>query len=90
MPTPDQGKYEPLYQWLCAQHALGEPRLTVSFTDIERVLEDTLPPSARKHRAWWSNGITPRPRPETTAWLEAGWEVEEVNQASERVTFRRR
>jgi len=33
----------------------GMRQIPMTFVDIEAVIEDRLPPSARKHRAWWSN-----------------------------------
>ncbi|QYG93439.1 GIY-YIG nuclease family protein [Iamia sp. SCSIO 61187] len=46
------GKYDPLHDHLLA---CNEPVLQMRFTDIERLLGDDLPASARRHPAWWAN-----------------------------------
>jgi hypothetical protein len=32
-----------------------EPRFRLTFAEIERIMGRPLPPSARRHRAWWAN-----------------------------------
>ena len=44
--------YEPLGTYLSKR---TEPVVRMTFTEIERVLGRPLPPSARKHSAWWAN-----------------------------------
>jgi hypothetical protein len=75
-------KYEPLEKFL---ENKGYNRIPMSFTDIESVIGDRLPPSARKHRAWWSNN--PSNSVITYAWLAAGYKTAEVNLEGERLTF---
>jgi hypothetical protein len=55
----------------------------------EIILGDTLPPSVRRHQAWWSNPSLPRDHPYVQAWLAAGWEVNAVDQQEEWIRFRR-
>jgi hypothetical protein len=89
MPTQEQGKYGPLNRWLLSQDARGVRTASISFKEIEALLGDKLPASARVHRAWWSNEANTR-HVQAQAWMNAGWTVEEVDQARGQVTFRRR
>ena len=63
----------------------GEVRL--NFADIERVVSTSLPDSARKYRAWWSNN--PNNSVMTKAWLDAGFRSEKVDMENESLVFRR-
>ena len=76
-------KYERLGRHL-AGLAFDEWR--ASFKEIEAILHFHLPPSARKYPAWWAND---RRQSQPYAWLDAGWKTEQLDLASERVTFRR-
>jgi hypothetical protein len=52
--------------------------VTLSFIHIERIINDKLPASAFKHRAWWSNeqhGM----HSNAHAWMNAGWKVDTVD-----------
>ena len=80
-------KYDPLHSFL-ENTPVGVSEITLSFPQIEIILGDTLPPSARRHRAWWSNPSSPRDHPYAQAWLAAGWEVDTVYQRNEWVRFR--
>jgi len=77
-------KYEPLEQFL-RRHKESEIRL--KFKEIEDIIGDRLPPSARRHRAWWSNN--PSNSVITHAWLDAGFVSEQVNMSGEELVFRR-
>lgn len=80
------GKYSPLEGFLAGlQDTTG--LLRVSFSDIESLLAEPLPESARKHRAWWSND--PTSGRQSNAWMRAGWKVEDVDFSAEAVAFRR-
>jgi hypothetical protein len=81
-------KYDPLQDFLepLASH-LAE--VTLSFDQIEGILGFDLPPSAYKHRAWWSNPSSPHQHPYAQAWLAAGWKVDTVNQDEKWVRFTR-
>jgi hypothetical protein len=77
-------KYNPLSARL-AGHA--GPEWRASFTEIEDVLGFPLPRGARSGKIWWRNtGAQPHQR----AWIGAGWETADVDQAGGAVTFRRK
>jgi hypothetical protein len=81
------GKYRAIHAHLMGVH---QDEITMSFEEIEGILEDALPPSAYKHRAWWANED-----PQKTvirgkrAWLLAGFKAF-PDMSRKRVTFRRR
>jgi hypothetical protein len=66
-------KYDPLYQHLKA----SELSLELTFADVEEILGFKLPPSARKHEAWWSN--SGGSHVQSYAWLNAGYRTESVD-----------
>jgi hypothetical protein len=78
------GKYEALGEFLKGQRGGDIP---MTFAEIERVTGTRLPPSALKHRPWWSNN--PRNSVMTKVWLEAGFRTEQVDMESRRLVFRR-
>jgi hypothetical protein len=57
----------------------------MTFAQIEAVLGRALPPSALRHRAWWSNN--PDNNVMTQAWLAAGYQSRDVDMAAGTVTF---
>jgi hypothetical protein len=77
-------KYSQLESHLCSK---GFESIKMTFNEIESVIEDSLPASARKHRAWWSNN--PNNSVITYAWLAAGYKTSAVNMESETLVFRR-
>jgi hypothetical protein len=77
-------KYEPLRKHL---EAAGRAQVAMSFAEIERVLGFSLPPSSRKYRAWWSNNASNSVI--TEAWLDAGFQTEQVDMKRGRLVFRR-
>jgi hypothetical protein len=81
--TPSN-KYEPLTEFLRRR---SEAVVRMSFDEIERVIGAKLPPSATRHRAWWSNN--PENNVMTRAWRDAGFESEDVDMKGRRVAFRR-
>jgi hypothetical protein len=81
-------KYEKLTDWL--NHPQRKPNhLVLTFREIEHIIEDHLPESAHKYRAWWGGYLTRAESSQRHAWLDAGWEVESVNLLTEEVTFRK-
>jgi CBS domain-containing protein len=80
------GKYDSIQNWLEKQKEAGENRLRVSFQDIERILGDILPDSARSHRSWWANDLNSHTQ--SSAWMTAGWLVESVDLNAQEVFFR--
>lgn len=77
-------KYQPLTTHLRVQRA---DQVRMSFAEIERVIRAKLPRSADSYRAWWSNNPTNNVM--TQAWLEAGFESEQVDLAGRKLVFRR-
>ena len=77
-------KYEALGRFLRDQRTNEIP---MTFAEIERITKTKLPPSAHKHRPWWSNN--PRNSVMTKVWLDAGFRTERVNMDSGKLVFRR-
>src|SRR4030067_1014074 len=85
MPSVKPGsKYFPLHQHLKRQR--GE-RTPMTFAEVEAVLGASLPRSARRSRAFWSNRA--RGGLQAEAWLEAGYEAAEVGIRARSVVFQR-
>ena len=82
------GKYTPLEQHLKALPS--ETRdVTMTFEQIERILNDKLPLSAYKYQAWWANEKNPH-QPEKQAIANAGWKVDTINLREKWMRFRRK
>src|SRR5260370_12328288 len=77
-------KYDALGAFLKNQR---NDRVPMSFAEVERVTGKKLPPSAAKHRPWWSNN--PNNSVMTRVWLDAGFESEQVDMAGRKLVFRR-
>jgi hypothetical protein len=77
-------KYELLEDHL---RGVGRDHVPMSFAEVEAVIGSSLPASARRHRAWWSNN--PSNSVITYSWLNAGYRTAEVDMAGERLVFRR-
>jgi DNA-binding transcriptional regulator YiaG len=77
-------KYQPLLDYL---RQSDRQEVTLTFAEIEQIMGEPLPASARSRKAWWSNrkqgGLQAR------SWLEADFLVEAVNLVAEQVTFRK-
>lgn len=71
------GKYTSLEHYLRDLSAT-QKEVTLTFEQIERVLNDKLPPSAYQYQAWWANQKEGS-HVEAHAWLNAGWQVDTVN-----------
>lgn len=56
----------------------------LSFTEIEKLIGDTLPASAYKHRAFWSNTRT---HSVAFGWLDADYRTSTVNFTNKTVAF---
>ena len=80
------GKYTPLESFLAAQDG---PEIQMSFDQIEQLIQDSLPDGARK-KTWWLGQRTRSHRhAQRTAWIDAGFEVAEVDTYTGVVLFRR-
>lgn len=60
--------------------------VTLSFARIDGLIGSNLPMSAYKDQAWWSNASSSI---HAKAWLDAGWEVQDVNLKEGYVTFKK-
>jgi CBS domain-containing protein len=80
------GKYDPLRDYLETINQEGITNLQLEFAEIEELLGEELPDLARKHRAWWGNDYSTHVQ--ATAWLSAGWLVDDVDMNKEQVAFR--
>lgn len=80
----ERGKYRPLSD--CIVNGRDGDEWRAEFSEIERILGFGLPPSARRHRAWWANTES---HSQARAWLAAGWRVDTVDMDAEIVTLRR-
>lgn len=78
------GKYDALRERLDVS---AEPVLRLSFTDIERILGEVLPPSARKYPAWWANEAPGGPHSHARSWLDAGYRTQHLDLNAQTVEF---
>jgi DNA-binding transcriptional regulator YiaG len=76
-------KYQPLLEYL---RGSNQREIILTFAEIEALMNDTLPDSARSKQAWWSNRT--KGALQASAWMEAGYRVEDVDLDEQRVTFR--
>ena len=79
-------KYRKLYTHLCG---LNTQEWRASFSSIETIIGDKLPPSARRYRVWWSNHSGEGIHHHARAWVAAGWETADVDIEVESLLFRR-
>ena len=60
----------------------------MSFADVEKALGSKLPPSAYDYPAWWSN-YGGGSHVQAKAWLDVGYETEQVDMTSQKLVFKR-
>lgn len=77
-------KYQPLLEYL---QRFQDSEVTLTFDEIEILLDGQLPTSARSNRAWWSNRT--KGALQAKSWMQAGFLVEDVNFETGQVTFRK-
>ncbi|HAG82729.1 MAG TPA: transcriptional regulator [Cyanobacteria bacterium UBA12227] len=77
-------KYQPLLEFL---RGSNQNEVILTFGEIEALMNDSLPDSAKEKRAWWSNRT--KGALQASAWMEAGYRVEDVDLDRQRVTFRK-
>lgn len=58
------------------------PSVALIFEQLEDILGDYLPNSARQDESWWVNK-------ENTPWTDAGWQVAELNLEEGWVVFKK-
>ena len=79
-------KYDPLVKFF--KGATGTS-ITLRLREIERIIGDTLPPSAKGNGAWWGNEAMKTTRHTwSKAWVGHGWSAS-PDLPNERVTFTR-
>jgi DNA-binding transcriptional regulator YiaG len=74
-------KYTPLYKYLTD---CGQIQVTLSLADIERIIGESLPSSARQNRSWWSNR---RKAFQAAAWINAGYKATAIDLETGQITF---
>lgn len=79
-------KYRRLFDHLMA--AQGSLPVTITFAEIDALLQSKLPDSAERDRSWWAN-TSHGSHVQARAWLDAGCVVEDVNFEARHVTFAR-
>jgi DNA-binding transcriptional regulator YiaG len=77
-------KYYPLFTYLKES---GQDEVLLTLSQIETLLNTSLPRSAWTHRGWWSNRS--KGALQAAAWMDAGYHVTDLNLDAERVTFAR-
>lgn len=75
-------KYQALQKFL---QMSDRSQVTLTFDEIETLMETSLPASARTQRAWWSNRS--KGALQAAAWIGAGYLVKELDLAGEQVVF---
>jgi hypothetical protein len=78
------GKYEPIERYLDSLSRDGEHRL--AFAEIERIIAAPLPPSAKRHQAWWANQRGAG-HVQAHSWLNARFHTKDLDLKAGRVTF---
>lgn len=78
-------KYMPLGEYLQKQ---DQAEVTLSFDNVEKILNFPLPRTAATHRPYWSNSCTNDGHP-GRVWLAAGWRQVRFNVAARSITLRR-
>lgn len=79
------GKYDPLSDYLRKQREKSN-QIIIIFNDIEQIIGNELPTSARSHRSWWANTVGSHVQ--ANAWMSAGWKVDDVDFSLELVSFK--
>jgi hypothetical protein len=75
-------KYDPLAHFL---KGARKASVTLAMSEIEDILGENLPQSARRYPAWWSNNE--KSHVQAAAWLHAGYKTRDVDIAAGKLTF---
>lgn len=78
-------KYGPLRKYL-ARRPPYIRYATLTFDEIEKIIEDRLPSSALQHRHWWNNTQS---SVQARSWEYAGWKVQALDLNDKTVVFQR-
>ena len=73
-------KYDPLFRYLSEQKST---KVTLSFSEIETIINAELPTSAYSYPQWWSNSKT-KAHPYCRAWLDAGYHTVGIKDSLEK------
>ena len=76
-------KYIPLRDYLASYRA---SKLNLSLEHIEHILDSKLEAAAYAFKSWWENN---KENPQANAWLEAGWEAEDIDLQRQVILFKR-
>jgi hypothetical protein len=76
-------RYQPLGDWLSTQP--GE-QVTLTFAEVQQILGQPLPATARTSNAWWLHAERYRTAA-ARVWHAAGWRLLEVNRQRATVTY---
>jgi len=76
-----KGKYRYLSDYLLKS---GKNIVDLTFSEIEKIIQDKLPPSCRKHRALWANSES---HSLALAWMNVGYRTTDVDMEKETVRF---
>jgi hypothetical protein len=79
-------KYQALVQYIKAS---SDQTIRLDFAQIEQIIGETLPPSARKYPAWWANSRTDDSHSWAHLWIDAGFQATRVDLANQSVRFDR-
>jgi DNA-binding transcriptional regulator YiaG len=83
---PKQGsKYHPLHEYLKSRKLEGADELSLTFSQIEKLLGKKLPEGARIERGWWGNRDIASAQ--AVSWMSAGYRVRGINLEGKTVTF---
>ena len=78
-------KYDPLKDYL-RKLSPSKHEITLSFDQINKILESDLPYSAHTYPAWWANEVGGS-HVHAHAGQDAGWKVDSVDFNRKRVRF---
>jgi len=81
---PNNNKYIGLINYL---KSISNKNVTLTFTDIEKLIGDTLPSSAYNRRAFWANTRT---HSVAFGWLDASYRRAAVDFTNQQVEFVKR
>lgn len=77
-----ESKYQPLQEYL---EKSNTAEITLTFTEIEEIIGNTLPDSARTKRQWWGNRN--KGALQAISWIKAGYNVTKINLEEKKITF---
>ena len=77
-------KYSSLFD---ALQSSGQAALTLTISEIENIIGQSLPATAHSQRAWWSNRSTSSVQ--SSAWMSAGYHVTNIDFENKKITFRK-